>query len=74
MAKSAADNRVRPGNNRTQRSWITYRVKVYGEGEWQVSQHGVEKRRAWRKPHFCVDESTREIISVVASAKDVNGA
>src|SRR5215475_12309384 len=23
-------------------------VKVYGEGEWKVRQHGVGKRRTWR--------------------------
>src|SRR5215813_11285549 len=42
-------------------------VKVYGEGEWKVRQHGVGKRRTWRKLHFCIDEATLEIVSVVAS-------
>jgi hypothetical protein len=23
-------------------------IKVYGEGEWKVRQHGVSKRRTWR--------------------------
>jgi len=49
-------------------------VKVYGEGEWKVRQHGVGKRRTWRKLHFCVDEATLEIISVVASTNDVSDA
>lgn len=31
-------------------------VKVYGEGEWKVRQHGWTKRRTWRKLHLCVDE------------------
>jgi len=35
-------------------------VKVYGEGEWKVRQHGIGKRRTWRKLHFCVDEATAE--------------
>ncbi|WP_175743848.1 IS5 family transposase, partial [Burkholderia ambifaria] len=26
-------------------------VKVYGEGEWKVRQHGYSKRRTWRKVH-----------------------
>lgn len=49
-------------------------VKVYGEGEWKVRQHGVGKRRTWRKLHFCTDEATLEIISVVASTNDVSDA
>jgi len=49
-------------------------VKVYGEGEWKVRQHGISKRRTWRKLHFCVDEATLEIISVVASTNDVSDA
>src|SRR5262249_29041111 len=49
-------------------------VKVYGEGEWKVRQHGVGKRRTWRKLHLCVDEATLEIISVVASTNDVSDA
>ncbi len=40
-------------------------VKVYGDGEWKVRQHGVGKRRTWRKLHLCVDETTLEIISIV---------
>jgi hypothetical protein len=33
-------------------------VKVYGEGEWKVRQHGVGKRRTRRKFHFGMDEET----------------
>src|SRR5688572_23532177 len=49
-------------------------VKVYGEGEWKVRQHGVGKRRTWRKLHLCNDEATLEIVSVVASTNDVTDA
>jgi hypothetical protein len=49
-------------------------VKVYGEGEWKVRQHGIGKRRTWRKLHFCTDEATLEIISVVASTNDLSDA
>jgi IS5 family transposase len=49
-------------------------VKVYGEGEWKVRQHGIGKRRTWRKLHFCSDEATLEIVSVVASMNDVSDA
>ena len=37
-------------------------LKVFGEGEWKVRQHGYTKRRTWRKIHLCVDESSNEII------------
>ena len=38
-------------------------LKVFGEGEWKVRQHGYTKRRTWRKLHLCVNESNSEIIS-----------
>jgi len=38
-------------------------VKVYGEGEWKVRQHGVSKRRTWRKLHLAVDEATGDIVA-----------
>ena len=37
-------------------------VKIYGEGEWKVRQHGWSKHRTWRKLHVGVDESTGDII------------
>jgi len=36
-------------------------VKIYGEGEWKVRQHGWTRRRPWRKLHVGVDEATGEI-------------
>ena len=36
-------------------------LKIYGEGEWKVRQHGHSKRRTWRKLHLSVDEATHEI-------------
>ena len=39
-------------------------LKVFGEGEWKVRQHGYSKRRTWKKLHLCVDEKDSEIISV----------
>lgn len=47
-------------------------VKVYGEGEWKVRQHGVSKRRTWRKLHVCMDAATWEIVAVAASTNDVS--
>lgn len=40
-------------------------LKVYGEGEWKVRQHGVGKRRTWRKLHLAVDPDTHEIVAEI---------
>lgn len=37
-------------------------LKVYGEGEWKVRQHGFSKRRTWRKLHLAVCPDSNEII------------
>jgi len=39
-------------------------LKVYGEGEWKVRQHGASKRRIWRKLHLGIDEATQDIVTV----------
>lgn len=46
-------------------------VKVFGEGEWKVRQHGYSKRRTWRKLHLAVDEATQEIVAAVVSTNDL---
>ncbi len=47
-------------------------IKVYGEGEWKVRQHGYSKRRTWRKLHLGVDETTGEILAGVVSTNNVS--
>jgi hypothetical protein len=42
-------------------------LKVYGEGEWKVRQHGYSKRRTWLKLHLAIDPQTHEIQAAVAS-------
>ncbi len=37
-------------------------LKVYGEGEWKVRQHGKSKRRTWRKIHLAICPDTHEIV------------
>lgn len=37
-------------------------LKVYGEGEWKVRQHGKGKRRTWRKIHLALCPDSHEII------------
>ena len=39
-------------------------LKVYGEGEWKVRQHGASKRRTWIKVHLAVDTKILDIIGV----------
>jgi len=38
-------------------------LKVFGEGEWKVRQHGPSKRRTWRKLHLAVNPETQEIVA-----------
>jgi hypothetical protein len=45
-------------------------LKVYGEGEWQVRQHGWTKHRTWRKLHLGVDETTGEVLAAITTHKD----
>lgn len=40
-------------------------LKVFGEGEWKVRQHGYSKRRTWRKLHLAIDAATQEIVACV---------
>jgi hypothetical protein len=42
-------------------------LKLYGEGEWKVRQHGVGKRRTWRKVHVAVDAEAKDIIGVAVT-------
>lgn len=36
-------------------------LKVYGEGEWKVRQHGYIKKRLWRKLHIALNPESHEI-------------
>lgn len=37
-------------------------VKVFGEGEWKVRQHGKSKKRKWKKFHIGIDPKTGEVL------------
>lgn len=47
-------------------------LKVFGEGEWKTRQHGISKRRTWRKLHLGLDESTGEVLAMELSTNDVS--
>ena len=49
-------------------------VKVYGEGEWKVRQHGASKRRTWRKLHLAVDVVTGDILAETLTEHGVDDA
>ena len=49
-------------------------LKVYGEGEWKVGQHGVGKRGTWPKIHLAVDEQTGQILAHRLTDKDTDDA
>ncbi|MEL6554529.1 MAG: IS5 family transposase [Cyanobacteria bacterium J06621_11] len=58
---------VKPTNGKRHVVIDSTGIKVYGEGEWKTRQHGISKRRTWRKLHLAVDESTGEILSSVVT-------
>lgn len=49
-------------------------LKVFGEGEWKVRQHGSQQRRTWRKLHLAVDEATNAIHAVALTTNAVSDA
>jgi hypothetical protein len=49
-------------------------LKVYGEGEWKVRQHGWGKHRTWMKVHVAVDERTAIIESCAMTTNSIADA
>jgi IS5 family transposase len=49
-------------------------LKVYGEGEWKVRQHGYSKRRTWIKLHLAIDPASHEIRAAMVSEPGVTDA
>jgi len=47
-------------------------LKVYGEGEWKVRQHGISKRRTWRKLHLGVNPDDGEIQAALLTTNSVS--
>lgn len=45
-------------------------LKIYGEGEWKVRQHGYTRKRSWRKVHLGIDEASGEIVACEVTAKN----
>lgn len=49
-------------------------LKVYGEGEWKVRQHGYSRRRTWRKLHLAIDPDSHEIQAALMTNTGVTDA
>jgi hypothetical protein len=47
-------------------------LKVYGEGEWKVRQHGYSKHRTWRKLHIGGNPDNGEIQGVILTENSVS--
>ena len=54
--------RLSPKRNITDIVFDSSGLKVFGEGEWKVRQHGKSKRRIWRKIHLGVCADSQEIV------------
>jgi transposase len=46
-------------------------LKLYGEGEWRVRQHGWAKHRTWRKLHIALDAETQQVTAALITPKEV---
>jgi Transposase DDE domain len=46
-------------------------LKLYGEGEWRVKQHGRAKHRTWRKLHLSIDADSHQVTAALITNKDV---
>lgn len=42
-------------------------LKIFGEGEWKVRQHGWSKHRMWRKLHIGMDEKSQLIVTALVT-------
>jgi hypothetical protein len=47
-------------------------LKVFGDGEWKIRQHGPSKRRTWRKVHLAVDQETGMIRAAATTANSIS--
>jgi hypothetical protein len=47
-------------------------LKVFGEGEWKVRQHGWSKRRTWRKLHLAINSANGEIMASAVTTNSVS--
>ncbi|HXW53812.1 MAG TPA: IS5 family transposase [Myxococcota bacterium] len=39
-------------------------IRIFGEGEWKVLKHGLERHQVWRKLHIAMDADSQMILSL----------
>lgn len=47
-------------------------LKVFGDGEWKMRQHGTSKRRTWRKVHLAVDQKSGLICAAATTTNSIS--
>jgi len=47
-------------------------LKIFGDGEWKVRQHGTSKRRTWRKVHLAVDQKSGLIHAAATTTNSIS--
>ena len=47
-------------------------LKIFGDGEWKVRQHGTSKRRTWRKVHLAVDQKTGMVCAAATTTNAIS--
>lgn len=75
LSKRGKELKVKLPKKRTPRLTIVMDstgLKIYGEGEWKVRQHGVSKRRTWRKLHVGATPEDGEIQAVLLTENSVS--
>lgn len=75
LSKRGKELKVKLPKKRTPRLTIVMDstgLKIYGEGEWKVRQHGVSKRRTWRKLHVGATPEDGEIQAVILTENSVS--
>lgn len=65
---------IKPGKKITDLVFDGTGLKVYGEGEWKVKQHGACKRRTWRKLHIGLDPKSRQVQVMEVTSNAVHDA
>jgi Transposase DDE domain len=75
LSKRGKDVQVNLSKNANQKLNIVMDstgLKIYGEGEWKVRQHGVSQRRTWRKLHIGANPEDGEIQAVILTENNVS--
>ena len=65
---------IKPGKQITDIVFDGSGLKVFGEGEWKVRQHGPSKRRTWRKLYIGLDPKGKQVQVVDITPNSVHDA